>query len=71
MPIVITIVYIYIYIHFSIILLNIFVIAELAGFNDTIPPFAGAPPAQANIGLNYASGGGGIREETSQNLVTT
>ncbi|KAF3514610.1 hypothetical protein F2Q69_00009853 [Brassica cretica] len=44
------------------------VIAELAGFNDTIPPFAGAPPAQANIGLNYASGGGGIREETSQNL---
>ncbi|KAJ4880538.1 GDSL esterase/lipase [Raphanus sativus] len=44
------------------------VIAELAGFNDTIPPFAGASPAQANIGLNYASGGGGIREETSQNL---
>ncbi|CAN7132962.1 hypothetical protein BRARA_H01421 [Brassica rapa] len=44
------------------------VIAELAGFNDSIPPFAGASPGQANIGLNYASGGGGIREETSQNL---
>ncbi|XP_056848375.1 GDSL esterase/lipase At4g30140 isoform X2 [Raphanus sativus] len=27
-----------------------------------------ASPAQANIGLNYASGGAGIREETSQNL---
>ncbi|ESQ54199.1 hypothetical protein EUTSA_v10025601mg [Eutrema salsugineum] len=43
-------------------------IAELAGFNSYIPPFAGASPSQANIGINYASGGGGIREETSQNL---
>ncbi|CAN8273430.1 unnamed protein product [Cochlearia groenlandica] len=44
------------------------VIAKLAGFNNTIPPFAGASPAQANIGINYASGGGGILEESSQNL---
>ncbi|KAL1210574.1 GDSL esterase/lipase [Cardamine amara subsp. amara] len=44
------------------------VIAQLAGFNNFIPPFAGASPAQANIGLNYASGGGGIRDDSSQNL---
>uniref|UniRef100_A0A1J3DY12 GDSL esterase/lipase n=1 Tax=Noccaea caerulescens TaxID=107243 RepID=A0A1J3DY12_NOCCA len=44
------------------------VIAELAGFNGTIPPFAGASATQANIGINYASGGGGIREDTSRNL---
>ncbi|VYS64401.1 unnamed protein product [Arabidopsis thaliana] len=44
------------------------VIAELAGFNNPIPPFAGASQAQANIGLNYASGAGGIREETSENM---
>jgi len=46
-------------------------LAELAGFNNPIPPFAGASQAQANIGLNYASGAGGIREETSENMVTT
>ncbi|CAN8326571.1 unnamed protein product [Cochlearia groenlandica] len=44
------------------------VIAELAGFNESIPPLFGASRSQANIGINYASGGGGIREETSQNL---
>ncbi|KFK40111.1 hypothetical protein AALP_AA3G331800 [Arabis alpina] len=43
-------------------------IAKLAGFSDSIPPFTGASPKQAHIGLNYASGGGGIREETSQHL---
>ncbi|CAH2077507.1 unnamed protein product [Thlaspi arvense] len=43
-------------------------IAELAGFDNYIPPFAGASRTQANIGINYASGGGGIREETSENL---
>ncbi|KAL1219070.1 GDSL esterase/lipase [Cardamine amara subsp. amara] len=44
------------------------VIAELVGFNNYIPPFVGASPAQAHIGINYASGGGGIREDSSQNL---
>ncbi|XP_010433025.1 PREDICTED: GDSL esterase/lipase At4g30140-like [Camelina sativa] len=44
------------------------VIAELVGFNDYIPPFAGASQAQANVGLNYASGAGGIRDDTSENM---
>ncbi|VVB11025.1 unnamed protein product [Arabis nemorensis] len=44
------------------------VIAQRMGFNDSIPPFAGASQAQANIGLNYASGAGGIREETSESM---
>ncbi|KFK29568.1 hypothetical protein AALP_AA7G151600 [Arabis alpina] len=44
------------------------VIAQLVGFNDFIPPLAGASPTQANIGLNYASGAGGIRDDTSQNM---
>ncbi|KAG7636668.1 GDSL lipase/esterase [Arabidopsis thaliana x Arabidopsis arenosa] len=44
------------------------IIAELMRFSDYIPPFTGASPEQAHIGINYASGGGGIREETSQHL---
>ncbi|EOA18516.1 hypothetical protein CARUB_v10007069mg [Capsella rubella] len=44
------------------------VIAELVGFINYIPPFAGASPAQANMGLNYASGAGGIRRDTSENM---
>ncbi|CAH8361991.1 unnamed protein product, partial [Eruca vesicaria subsp. sativa] len=35
---------------------------------DFIPPFAGASPKQAHIGMNYASGGGGLRKETSKHL---
>ncbi|VVA99551.1 unnamed protein product [Arabis nemorensis] len=44
------------------------IIGEKLGFKDFIPPFAEAPPEQAHTGLNYASGGGGLREETSQHL---
>ncbi|CAA7022218.1 unnamed protein product [Microthlaspi erraticum] len=43
-------------------------IGELLGFKDFIPPFSGASPEQAHTGLNYASGGGGLREETSEHL---
>lgn len=42
---------------------------ELSGFKDFIPPFAGASPEQAHTGMNYASGGSGLREETSEHLV--
>ncbi|KAG5382524.1 hypothetical protein IGI04_033994 [Brassica rapa subsp. trilocularis] len=44
------------------------VIGELSGFEDFIPPFAGASPKQAHTGINYASGGGGLRKETSEHL---
>ncbi|CAE5989422.1 unnamed protein product [Arabidopsis arenosa] len=44
------------------------IIAELSGFKDFIPPFAGASPGQAHTGMNYASGGSGLREETSEHL---
>ncbi|CAH2051279.1 unnamed protein product [Thlaspi arvense] len=43
-------------------------IGELLGFKDFIPSFAGASPEQAHTGMNYASGGGGLREETSEHL---
>ncbi|ESQ50542.1 hypothetical protein EUTSA_v10022764mg [Eutrema salsugineum] len=43
-------------------------IAELMKFSDYIPPFTGASPEQAHTGLNYASGGGGLLEETSHHL---
>ncbi|WZZ85761.1 hypothetical protein YC2023_114340 [Brassica napus] len=43
--------------------------SELSGFEDFIPPFAGASPKQAHTGMNYASGGGGLRKETSEHLV--
>ncbi|KAG2323487.1 hypothetical protein Bca52824_016700 [Brassica carinata] len=42
---------------------------ELSGFKDFIPPFAGTSPERAHIGMNYASGAGGLREETSEHLV--
>ncbi|KAF2574439.1 hypothetical protein F2Q70_00001068 [Brassica cretica] len=45
------------------------VIGELSGFEDFIPPCAGASPKQAHTGMNYASGGGGLRKETSEHLV--
>ncbi|CAE5989446.1 unnamed protein product [Arabidopsis arenosa] len=44
------------------------IIAEQMRFSDYIPSFTGASPEQAHTGINYASGGGGIREETSQHL---
>ncbi|XP_010490405.1 PREDICTED: GDSL esterase/lipase At2g19010 [Camelina sativa] len=44
------------------------IIGELSGFKDFIPSFANSSPNQAHTGINYASGGGGLREETSQHL---
>lgn len=46
-------------------------LAELMRFSDYIPPFTGASPEQAHTGLNYASGGAGILEDTSYHLVRT
>ncbi|XP_010489452.1 PREDICTED: GDSL esterase/lipase At2g19060-like [Camelina sativa] len=43
-------------------------IAELVRISYDIPPFTKASTEQAHTGINYASGGGGIREETSQHL---
>ncbi|EOA32565.1 hypothetical protein CARUB_v10015855mg [Capsella rubella] len=44
------------------------IIGELSGFEDFIPPFAEASLDQAHNGINYASGGGGLREESGQHL---
>ncbi|KAL8205820.1 hypothetical protein R6Q57_009371 [Mikania cordata] len=44
------------------------VIAQLLGFDKFIPPFASAKDAEILIGVNYASGGAGIRHETSKHL---
>ncbi|KAL0794239.1 hypothetical protein Bca101_065616 [Brassica carinata] len=43
-------------------------IAELMGFRDYIPSFAGASPEQVPTGINYASGAAGILEETSYHM---
>ncbi|XP_034697270.1 GDSL esterase/lipase At1g29670-like [Vitis riparia] len=44
------------------------VIAELLGFNSFVPPFATAEGEVILKGVNYASGGSGIRDESGQNL---
>ncbi|GJN14946.1 hypothetical protein PR202_gb01825 [Eleusine coracana subsp. coracana] len=44
------------------------VISKLLGFNDFIPPFAGATTAQLLTGVNFASAAAGIRGETGQQL---
>ncbi|KAK3431374.1 hypothetical protein EUGRSUZ_E03249 [Eucalyptus grandis] len=43
-------------------------IAELLGFDEYIPPFATANGSDILRGVNYASGGAGIRDETGQQL---
>lgn len=45
------------------------VAAELLGFEDYIPAFASSIGEQSLKGVNYASGGGGILEETGFHLV--
>ena len=45
--------------------------AKLLGFDDYIPPFAGASSQQLLTGVNFASAAAGIREETGQQLVYT
>ncbi|KAA8519592.1 hypothetical protein F0562_013963 [Nyssa sinensis] len=44
------------------------IIAELLGFQNYIPPFATATDEEILIGVNYGSGGAGIRDETGQQL---
>nr|CAB3460966.1 unnamed protein product [Digitaria exilis] len=44
------------------------VLAKLLGFEDFIPPFAGASSQQLLSGVNFASAAAGIREETGQQL---
>ncbi|KAM0065122.1 putative triacylglycerol lipase [Helianthus debilis subsp. tardiflorus] len=43
-------------------------IGQLLGFTEFIPPFATATDREISIGVNYASGGAGIRVETGRNL---
>ncbi|KAM7505879.1 hypothetical protein LguiB_004783 [Lonicera macranthoides] len=44
------------------------ILAELLGFDDYIPPFATARGTDIVGGVNYGSGGAGIRAETGLNL---
>ncbi|KAJ6697474.1 hypothetical protein OIU85_003810 [Salix viminalis] len=44
-------------------------IGELLGFNQSIPPFATARGRDILIGVNYASGAAGIRDESGRQLV--
>lgn len=48
---------------------HFFITAELLGFNSFVPPFATAEGEVILKGVNYASGGSGIRDESGQNLV--
>ena len=42
---------------------------ELLGFNQFIPPFATARGRDILVGVNYASGASGIRDESGRQLV--
>ncbi|KAL9381752.1 hypothetical protein Peur_024787 [Populus x canadensis] len=44
------------------------IIGELLGFNQFIPPFATARGRDILVGVNYASGAAGIRDETGRQL---
>ncbi|PWA74208.1 SGNH hydrolase-type esterase domain-containing protein [Artemisia annua] len=44
------------------------IIGQLLGFEKFIPPHTAATDAQISIGVNYASGSSGIREETGIHL---
>ena len=46
-----------------------FCAAKLLGFENFIPPFATARGRDILKGVNYGSGGAGIRDETGQMLV--
>ncbi|GMP74100.1 hypothetical protein CsSME_00031624 [Camellia sinensis var. sinensis] len=45
------------------------IIAEHLGFDDFIPSFARALDRDILMGVNYASGGAGIRNETGRKLI--
>ncbi|GJT08153.1 GDSL esterase/lipase-like protein [Tanacetum coccineum] len=42
--------------------------AQLLGFEKSIPPYATASPEESVLGVNYASGSAGIRDETGQHM---
>ncbi|PSR98659.1 GDSL esterase/lipase [Actinidia chinensis var. chinensis] len=44
------------------------IIADLLGFDKYIPPFATASDQEILMGVNYGSGGAGIRDETGSQL---
>lgn len=46
-------------------MMNIYA-AELLGFEKAIPPFATAKGAEILKGVNYASGGGGILDDSGR-----
>jgi hypothetical protein len=46
-------------------------VARLLGFDDYIPPYAGATSEQLLTGVNFASAAAGIRDDTGQQLVRT
>ncbi|KAI3719118.1 hypothetical protein L6452_20010 [Arctium lappa] len=43
-------------------------IGQLLGFRNFIPPYATVTDQQISTGVNYGSGGAGIRDETGRNL---
>ncbi|GKE83689.1 GDSL esterase/lipase-like protein [Tanacetum coccineum] len=45
------------------------IIGQLLGFSMFIPSYATASDQEINAGVNYGSGGAGIRDETGRNLV--
>lgn len=45
------------------------VAGELLGFDEFIPTYATVTDQQMSRGVNYASGGAGIREETASHMV--
>lgn len=47
----------------------IFMTAQRLGFNGTIPPYATARGSDIIRGVNYGSGGAGIRDESGRQLV--
>ncbi|GJU18969.1 hypothetical protein Tco_1146935 [Tanacetum coccineum] len=42
---------------------------QLLGFEKSIPPYATASPEESVLGVNYASGSAGIRDETGQHMI--
>ncbi|GJV78644.1 GDSL esterase/lipase-like protein [Tanacetum coccineum] len=46
-------------------------IGQVLGFPEFIPSFATATDADISTGVNYGSGGAGIRDESGSNLLTT
>lgn len=43
--------------------------AQLLGFDNFIPPYANTVGEDITLGVNYASGAAGIRNETGTHLV--